>query len=254
MSEDAGIFDYLARGGKLTSPENAPPRYRAELMRMMASFVDSEFAGAAGFADLINDGPGIRERIAASRIVMEKFDHGERVLAIMGEFGANIDRYQSVHPWNERIGRNENLGATRRGGDMRLNVFHYPLQGWLDAVVMNSLMGLATVVQLRELARASYQPLADVFEEILPRETRHAELGEEGVARLLEQDASAPRAVRESIDYWRPRVAASFGAAGSPRFDMLSRCGLRHRRNEELLVEWEGWVDRFVSARLGSYD
>lgn len=250
MSNEGHILDYLAKGGKLTSPENAPPRYRAELMRMMASFVDSEFAGAAGFADLINEGPGIKERITASRIVMEKFDHGERVLAIMGEFGANIDRYQSVHPWNERIGRNENLGSKRRGGDMRLNVFHYPLEGWLDAAAMNTLMGQATIIQLEELSRVSYQPLADVFEEILPRETRHAELGEEGVARLIEQDASAARGVRESIDYWRPRVVASFGAAGSPRFDMLSRCGLRHRRNEELLLEWEKRVDRFVSARL----
>lgn len=250
MSEDAGIFDYLGKGGKLTSPENAPPRYRAELMRMMASFVDSEFAGAAGFADLINDGPGIRERIAASRIVMEKFDHGERVLDLMGEFGANIERYQSVHPWNARIGRDEDLGATRRGGDMRLNVFHYPLEGWLDAVVMNALMGRATIIQLAELARCSYQPLADAFAEILPGETRHAELGVEGVASALERQPGAARRAREAVAYWRPRVAASFGAAGSARFEMLKRYGLRHQPNEALAAEWRVWVDDFVRTRL----
>ena len=75
---------YLAQGGKLTTPENAPPRYRGELLRLMATFVDSELAGAAGFADIINQGPGIKERIAASRIVLEKLDHAERVLAVMG--------------------------------------------------------------------------------------------------------------------------------------------------------------------------
>jgi len=33
--------------------------------------------------------PGIKERIAASRIVLEKLDHAERVLALMGDFGAD---------------------------------------------------------------------------------------------------------------------------------------------------------------------
>ena len=126
MSNDSDILNYLEQGGKLTAPDNAPPRYRAELLRIMASFVDSELAGAAGFANAINQGPGITERIAASRIVLEKFDHGERVLKLMGEFGANVDRYEAVHPWDARISRDDDLGSRRRDGDMRLNTFSLP--------------------------------------------------------------------------------------------------------------------------------
>ena len=85
MTNDAAdtmsIADYLAQGGKLSSPENVPPRYRAELLRLMSSFVDSELAGSAGFADAINWAPGIKERIAASRITLEKADHAERILS-----------------------------------------------------------------------------------------------------------------------------------------------------------------------------
>ena len=242
MSDEASILDYLAKGGKLTSPDNAPPRYRAELMRIMASFVDSELAGAAGFAERINDGPGISERIAASRITLEKLDHAQRVLNIMGEFGANTARYQSVHPWAARIARNDDIGDMRRGGDMRLNVFHYPLTGWIDAVVMNVLMGRATIIQLTELAHGSYQPLAETFQAILPRETRHAELGEEGVAKLAGEGAHSE--IRQSADYWRPRVAASFGGAASPRFDQLKRFGIRRQSNEALLAEWNAWLDQ----------
>lgn len=251
MREESDIFDYLGKGGKLTSPDNAPPRYRAELMRMMASFIDSEFAGAAGFADLINAGPGVKQRIAASRIVLEKLDHGERVLKLMGEFGANTDRYETVHPWSERVARDEDLGTIRRGGDMRLNVFHYPLEGWLDAVTMNAMMGRATVIQLRELSRCSYQPLAEVFEAIVPRERRHAELGEEGLERAIEQTPGARQTIRESSEYWRPRVEASFGGADSPRFESLRRYGLRHQTNETLMNEWRVWFEqdfaRFLS-------
>ncbi len=249
MPDDVSIQDYLEKGGILSAPDNAPPRYRAELLRIMASFVDSELAGAAGFADIINDGPGITERIAASRIVLEKFDHAERVLKIMGEFGANIERYQNVHPWNSRVGRDEDLGGDRLDGDMRLNVFHHPILDWTDAVTMNVMMGYATIIQLKELSQCSYQPLAEAFAEILVREMRHTELGEEGLNKLLAAGEGA--AIAKSVDYWRPRVIASFGAAASSRFEMLQKLGLRHTPNDALLKQWERAIEMALANIVG---
>ena len=69
MSEDMSIESYLAQGGMLSNPANVPPRYRAALLKLMATFVDSELAGAAGFAEIINEGPGIKARIAAESLV-----------------------------------------------------------------------------------------------------------------------------------------------------------------------------------------
>ena len=180
------IEDYLARGGKLTSPDNPPPRYRGELLRLMSSFVDSELAGSAGFADSINWAPGIKERIAASRIVLEKADHAERVLDLMSDFGTDKALYNNAHNWSARASRDAAIDPARQGGDMRLSVFHYPLENWTDAVVMNVLMGLATVVQLEELRECSYAPFADVVRAVLPREQRHVELGFEGLDRIEE--------------------------------------------------------------------
>lgn len=242
MTDEMTIQSYLEQGGKLTSPENAPARYRGELMRLMASFVDSELAGAAGFADCINDGPGITERIAASRIVMEKLDHAERVLRIMGDFGADTVRYANHHPWTRRLPRDSDIGAARHGSDMRLNVFHYPIEGWTDAVTMNVLMGTAVTIQLEELAGVSYQPLAEAFRAILPREIRHGELGIEGLRKLLLDNAEKP-AIESSVAYWMPRVAASFGHAGSKRFEALNRFGLRQKTNDTLLAEWRQTID-----------
>lgn len=124
---------------------------------------------------------------------------------------------------------------------MRLSVFHYPLEGWVDAVVMNVLQGLAAKVQLAEMAQVSYQPLADVFRAIAPVETRHAELGIEGLAQIA-QSEEGRAAAEAAIAYWRPRVAAGFGAANSARFERLSRLGLRHRTNAAMLAEWQGAV------------
>jgi 1,2-phenylacetyl-CoA epoxidase catalytic subunit len=231
---DAELIDYVMQGGRLTAPGNVTPRYRAELMRLMASFVDSELAGAAGFADCINDGPGIAERIAASRIVLEKLDSADKVLRIMAEFGADTGRYVGQHPWAARLPREADIGTRRQAGDMRLNVLHYPIRGWADAVAMNVLMGWATVITLRDYAYASYQPLAEAMRAILPVEIRHAETGEAGLRALAADKA----ALQASVDYWYPRVAASFGTAGSPRVETLRRYGLRHSPNEDLLARW----------------
>ena len=246
-SETMPLEDYLAQGGKLSAPHNVPPRYRGELLRLMATFVDSELAGSAGFAEVINDAPGIKERIAAARIVLEKTDHAERVLAVMGEFGADQGRYAVHHPWAARMERDAEIGAMRRGSDMRLSVFHYPLQGWTDAVVMNVLMGLAVSVQLKEFSRISYAPLAEVFDAIAPREQRHAELGVEGLSRIVASEEGRLDA-RKAVAFWHPRVAASFGQAGSARFETLKRFGLRHQSNEALLQDWTNAASRQLAA------
>jgi len=243
---DMSIDDYLAHGGKLTSPGNVPARYRGELLRLIASFVDSELAASAGFADTINDAPGIKSRIAAARIVLEKADHAERVLAKMAEFGVDTARYEGVHPWAARVARDADLSATRQGGDMRLSVFHYPLQGWVDAVVMNVVQGLAANVQIAEMAQVSYQPLAEVFRAIGPVEARHAELGLEGLAHIVATSEGRAAAL-DSLAYWRPRVAAGFGAAQSERFERLARLGLRHRTNEALQADWATALDAHLA-------
>ena len=243
---DMTIEDYLAQGGKLTSPGNVPPRYRGELLRLMATFVDSELAGSAGFADTINDAPGIKSRISAARIVLEKADHAERVLKVMAEFGANTDRYEGVHPWAARLDRDADIGASRQGGDMRLSVFHYPLQGWVDAVVMNVLQGAAAVIQLQEFAKISYQPLAEVFRAVAPREARHYELGREGLAQIAATQDGRD-AARACIAYWTPRVEAGFGPAKSSRFSTLHRFGLRHRPNEALLADWRAETGKVLA-------
>jgi len=243
---EMSIEDYLSHGGKLTSPGNVPARYRGELLRLMASFVDSELAASAGFADTINDAPGIKSRIAAARIVLEKADHAEKVLGVMAEFGVDTARYEGVHPWAARVARDADIGASRQGGDMRLSVFHYPLQGWLDAVVMNVLQGLAATVQISEMAQVSYQPLAEVFRKIAPIEARHAELGLEGLSHIAATEEGHEE-IEESLAYWRPRVAAGFGASNSARFERLAKLGLRHRTNEALLAEWMATVDAHLA-------
>lgn len=233
--DSLSIAAYLAKGGVLTSPANVPARTRAELLKTMATFVDSEMAGAAGFADLINQAPGIDERAAAARIVAEKIENARRVLAVMSEFGADTARYVAHHPWTARLDRDAPVGALRSAHDMRLAVFNYPLTGWDDAVVMSLLMGHAVAVQLDDLARISYQPLAQAFRSIAAIEARHTELALAGVEALVARGA----ALEAAVSYWWPRVATSFGADDAERFARLAEQGLRHVPGAEQRARWQ---------------
>ena len=111
-------------------------------------------------------------------------------------------------------------------------------------------MGQASVVQMSELSRLSYAPLAEVFRSIAPRESRHAELAVAGVRAILtgESGGGTLADVRESLEYWQPRVAMTFGKSGSDRFDRLARLGLRHRTNDELAQDWR---DRMTAVLAG---
>jgi 1,2-phenylacetyl-CoA epoxidase catalytic subunit len=241
MVDEESLVSFVAGGGRLSAPDNVTPRYRGELMRLMAIFVDSEMAGASGFADCINLAPGLKERLTATRIVLQKFDHARQVLELMEQFGANTDQYVGAHPWASRLDRSVNLRLRRMDGDMRLNVFHYPINGWVDAVVMNCLMGQATVVQLDELTRGSYQPLSDTLARILPVEKRHAEAGEQGLRFALDRGHDRTDA-QASVNYWYPRVADTFGRSASDHYSQHRKYGLRQKGREELLAQWQGIV------------
>jgi len=238
-SEDEALIARIGRGEKLGAADELSAGYRAELIRLMVVFVDSEMAEAAGFADFVNRAPGMRERATAARIVSEKFAHAETVLELLARFGVNAELYVRSHPWQARLDRTLDLGSRRIAGDKRLNVFHYPLEGWVDAVAMNMLMGRASAIQLGDLLACSYAPLAEALARIVPREVAHARLGEAGLRRAIEHDG-ARLAAAASIAYWYPRVAATFGRSDSERFELYRKYGLRRHTNAELLRRWQG--------------
>lgn len=245
--QDDQLVAEISAGRKLRADDTLPAGYRTEVMRLMAVFVDSELAGAAGFTPFINHAPGVRERAHAARMVSEKFGHAERVLGLMVKFGVDADLYVRSHPWEARLDRTLDLGNRRVGSDKRLNVFYYPLEGWIDAVILNFLMGTATAVQLAELIGCSYEPLSTAMAEITPREESHARHGEKGLKLLVEREGSSLPA-QLAVAYWFPRVQATFGRLDSDRFELYRRYGLRRRPNAEMLHRWRGDVSKRLAA------
>ncbi len=246
MSAEMSIEDYLAQGGVLTSPDNVPSRYRGELLRLLTSYVDSALAGAAGFAELVNFAPGIRERVASARVVMEMNQSAEKVLKVMAEFGADTDRYIGRHPWANRLARTADIGGQRIEDDFRLAVYNYPLRGWCDGVVHNMLMSRAAFRQITDLCQMSYQPAADAFRDIAPVVESHIELADAGVA--ICQTTDEAETLQDFVDYWWPRIALIFGSEETERENNLFKMGLKHTGNGDLQRHWAEDCEKALSG------
>lgn len=244
---DSEVIEHVRNGGTFGAGEELSPGYRGELMRLMAVFVDSELAGAAGFVPFINSAPGLKERSVAARIVSEKYAHAEKVLRIMAAFGVNPELYVRSHCWWSRLDRDLDLGMRRASSDKRLNVFHYPLEGWMDAVTMNMLMGTASSIQLAELTECSYTPLAEVMGDIADGEKRHAGYGETGLRQALDRAKDRAKA-QVYVNYWFPRVAQTFGKHDSQHGGQYIRYGLRQHGSGELLNRWVADVSGKLKA------
>jgi len=238
---DRALVERIKGGGTIGGPDDVTPGYRTELMRLMVVLVDSELAGAAGFADLVNAAPTLEDRVLAARMVSEKYAHASQVLALLEPFGVKPDLYLAEHAWAGRVDRSANLGTRRIGGDKRLNVFHYPLDGWLDALVFEILMGSASVTQLSDQAESSYAPFAEALTDVIAGEERHARRGEAALAGVIERSGRLARP-QAAVDYWWPRVAASFGRGNSERLDLYRAYGLRKRSNADLLEAWQAEI------------
>lgn len=234
---DNNLLQRITNGEKIGREENLPAAYRTELLRLMTVYVDSQLAGAAGFAEMINQGPGLKERRTAASIVADRFDRAEQMLELMQDFGINPRLYVTSHPWSARLDRCIDLGDRRVGGDKRLNVFHYPIEGWIDALVLNTLMGIASAIQLNDLRNASYKPLAQIMESIVESERSHASMGEIGLRYALQFSSKAMAQV--SIDYWYPKVAATFGRGESDHSQRLVDFGLLSGTPEQRLNQWQ---------------
>ena len=216
---DNKLLERIASGEKIQRGEQLPAPYRSELLRLMTVFVDSQLAGAAGFAEIINQGPGLKERRTAASIVADRFDRAEQMLDLMRDFGINSRLYVTSHPWAARLDRAIDLDNRRVGGDKRLNVFHYPIEGWIDGLILNTLMGIASAIQLSDLRNTSYAPLATIMQSIVESERSHADMGEIGLNYALRFNSKAKAQV--AVDYWYPRVLATFGRGDSEHSQKL---------------------------------
>lgn len=224
--------------------DNLPSEYQQEVERLLTIFVDSTLAGAAGFSEQINAAPGLRQRQIAVHIVADKLKHAETILGLLSAFGIEPDQYVQQHQWQSRLERNVDYGNQRIGDDKRLNVFHYPITDWTDALAMNLLMSSASYIQAKALSESSYLPLADAMRLIEPTERRHMELAVQGLESMIYNGEKS--ACQQAVDYWYPRVLDSFGHTDSKTSARQLEFKLLRTTNTGRCLRWQQQIEQYL--------
>ena len=119
-------------------PANAPPRYRGELMRLMAIFVDSELAGCRRLRRLHQPRP--RRHASASpppgscsrRPTMPSV-----ILRLMEQFGADDGALRQRPSLGRPPATATPISAPAGRGRHAPRRLPLPDHGWIDAVVLN---------------------------------------------------------------------------------------------------------------------
>ncbi|UXM96488.1 phenylacetate-CoA oxygenase subunit PaaI (plasmid) [Bartonella sp. HY329] len=243
-SGKGGLKDYLKNGGRLLSIEEVIDPYREELLQTLAAFFDSELAVSAGFTCLLDMVPNIQMRVNVARLIAEKAEHAKALLDMMGEFGEKRPEYLNRlygaegFDWAARLKRDSDLSlGASISLDKRVPVLYYPIENWLDAVIMYVLMEKAAYILIGELGQIFYKPLAMACQLVMTSERQHANLSREELLRLAKgaYKNGTLEKIEASFNYWLQRTRANFDPDNLPYFERLRALGLPHRSNQEML-------------------
>ena len=223
----------------------------------MTAFFDSELALSAALTHFINHAPNIRQRINISRVVLEKTENAQAILNLMGDLDSSESGYieRAKHfgcfDWTERIDRKILLADhVSLQKDRRIAIHYYPIENWLDAVMMYVLQEKASHILTSELAKVFYQPLVSACHMVMTYDRVHASLGREELLRLTEEAVKNGKSdeILAAFDYWLPRARAIFDPKTFPYFEQLRALGLPHRSNEEMLADFDEAAQRLLQS------
>jgi 1,2-phenylacetyl-CoA epoxidase catalytic subunit len=243
--EDARLLSKIAAGGVIADWQETGGRFKELATSIILQFADSQMAGAAGFADFINQGTSINDRLQISKMVAEKMSMAKLAYDLLAGLNFNSDRYIANHSFQARVLRDTFFGFSRSSADKRLNALLYPLESFDDMLIFTYLLAVMAKLLVGEFADSRFAPLKNLAEHCLPIESSHADLALEMLKKRIPQQREK---LQVSLTYWYPRVETSAGPPDSLRNQWHRKFGLKQSQNVEIKETWRKEVTTQLSA------
>ena len=210
-------------GPRAFSPkDDLPEEYRKAATRMIQFHANSEVMGGYLDREFTRMAPSLDRKLACTAKTQDEVGHAQLLYRAAETLGVKT--------------RDQMLDELAAGEGKFLNCFHYPIDSWYEAPMIDFFVDGAAMRRQATLKRTSWEPYAHAMDKVCFEEGFHVKQGEDILRELMTSSKANQERVQEVFETWWPRILQFFGPTNdqSTHHDFAAKVGLKTMTNDEL--------------------
>ncbi|MGZ0747195.1 Phenylacetic acid catabolic protein [Haloparvum sp. AD34] len=219
-------------GPRAFSPaDDMPDEYREAATRMIQFHANSEVMG--GYLDkaFTRHAPSLDRKLACTAKTQDEIGHAQLLYRAAETLGVKT--------------RDEMLDELAAGEGKFLNCFHYPVDSWYEAPMIDFFVDGGAMRRQATLKTTSWEPYAHAMDKVCFEEGFHVKHGESILKELMTSSKAVQERVQETFEEWWPRIVQFFGPPDedSKHDDFAQAVGLKTASNDYLR---QSFLDMYI--------
>ncbi|MEZ3116590.1 Phenylacetic acid catabolic protein [Halobaculum sp. MBLA0147] len=202
--------------------DDMPEEYRRAATRMIQFHANSEVMGGYLDKQFTRHAPSLDRKLACTAKVQDEIGHAQLLYRAAETLGVKT--------------REEMLDELANGEGKFLNCFHYPVDSWYEAPMIDFFVDGGAMRRQATLKTTSWTPYAHAMDKVCFEEGFHVKHGESILKELMTSSKATRERVQETFETWWPRILQFFGPTNdeSHHNDFAQDVGLKTATNDEL--------------------
>ncbi|MFW6382954.1 MAG: Phenylacetic acid catabolic protein [Haloferacaceae archaeon] len=202
--------------------DELPEEYRRAATRMIQFHANSEVMGGYLDREFTRHAPSLDRKLANTAKVQDEIGHAQLLYRAAETLGVKT--------------REQMLDELQHGEGKFLNCFHYPVDSWYEAPMIDFFVDGGAMRRQATLKSTSWTPYAHAMDKVCFEEGFHVKHGESILRELMRGSKATQERTQETFEEWWPRILQFFGPTNdeSVHNDFAMEVGLKTVSNDEL--------------------
>ena len=202
--------------------DDLPEEYRKAATRMIQFHANSEVMGGYLDKEFTRHAPSLDRKLANTAKVQDEIGHAQLLYRAAETLGVKT--------------RDQMLDELKEGEGKFLNCFHYPVDSWYEAPMIDFFVDGGAMRRQATLKSTSWTPYAHAMDKVCFEEGFHVKHGESILRELMQGSKATQERVQETFETWWPRILQFFGPTNdeSVHDDFAQSVGLKTTTNDAL--------------------